>query len=207
MTPIYHLTSIVNLPSIVEYACLLCDRIVDERKLNTQSIAYDHIKERRGRWNVPCGPGGVVADYVPFFFGPKPPMLYTLAQGNVPGFGGTQADISYLVASAEGVQESGIEFVFTDGHAVMAVSNFYTDLGDLVKVDWEVVQGAWWNDTAEHPDRKRRRQAEFLVHFCLPWRLIHEIAVKTDTAAARVAKAVAGVEHRPAVVVRRDWYY
>lgn len=41
----------------------------------------------------------------------------------------------------------------------------------------------YWNDTPEDGDRKRRRQAEFLVYTSLPWRLIEEIGVISRKAA------------------------
>jgi hypothetical protein len=38
---------------------------------------------------------------------------------------------------------------------------------------------AWyWNDTPDDPDRKRRRQAEFLVHGALPWDSVEFLAVR-----------------------------
>ena len=40
------------------------------------------------------------ADYVPFYFGPKSPMLYAIKQGKVEGYQG-QREIVYLVAAAE----------------------------------------------------------------------------------------------------------
>ncbi len=164
MTYIYHITSISNLPSILNAGCLYCDRIVMERNLAHVGIAYQHIKDRRSRKKVPCSPGGAVADYVPFYFAPRSPMLYVIHKGGVEGYQDGQTPILHLVSSVEAVQEAGIPFVFTDGHADMAISRFYTDLRDLNKVEWIIMKDVYWNDSFEDGDRKRRRQAEFLVH-------------------------------------------
>jgi hypothetical protein len=48
------------------------------------------------------------------------------------------------------------------------LTDFYDDLNDLKEVDWNVMTLRIWKDTNDDPDRKRRRQAEFLVyHFSI----------------------------------------
>lgn len=77
------------------------------------------IKGRRGTRPVPVEPGGVVADYVPFYFAPRSPMMSSIAHGNVPGYTGGTAKIVYLVTSVERLQELGLEVLFTDRNAVL----------------------------------------------------------------------------------------
>lgn len=59
----------------------------------------------------------------------------------------------------------------------MSLSEYFTGLPELNRVDWPLMQETYWNDTQQDPDRKRRRQAEFLVYKYLPWELITEIVV------------------------------
>lgn len=134
-------------------------------------------------------------------------MLYTIKQGNVQGYEGGQEPIIYLVTEAETVAAAGRAFVFTEGHAVIEFSRFFTHLGDLDQVDWDVMRSRYWYDTNEYPDRKRRRQAEFLVHRSVPWPLIREIGVRTDAIAQRVSQSIQFSQHVPLVTVRSDWYY
>jgi hypothetical protein len=82
--PIYHITPIDNLPGIIKEGGLFCDR--DAKKIKFVSIGHKDIKERRIRKRVPLGRGGVLADYVPFYFAPRSPMLYTINRGNVEGY-------------------------------------------------------------------------------------------------------------------------
>ncbi len=164
MTAIYHITHLRNLPNIINDGGLWCDQVVMQRKLAYVSIAHQHIKDRRARKAVPGAPGGKLADYVPFYFAPRSPMLYAINMGNVQDYADGQRPIVHLVSSAEAVQVAGLPFTFTDGHAEMDISRFFTDLHDLDKVDWEMMQAKYWNDTLQDGDRKRRRQAEFLVH-------------------------------------------
>lgn len=98
-------------------------------------------------------------------------MLYAIHKGNVQTYTEGQKPILHLVSSAEVVQEAGLAFTFTDGHAEMDISTFFTDLNDLEKIDWDIMQSRYWYDTLKDGDRKRRRQAEFLVHSFFPWRL------------------------------------
>ena len=90
-------------------------------------------------------------------------MLYAIKMGNVEGCSASQTDIIYLVSSAEAIKTAKIGFVFTDGHGIMELSEFYDDLSKLTEIDWDIMKEKYWRDTYEDPDRKRRRQAELLT--------------------------------------------
>lgn len=206
MTPIYHITHIRNLPSILEQGGLWCDGEAARQRLCTVAIAHDHIKHRRANRRVPLGPGGSLADYVPFYFAPRSPMLYAICQGAVEGYGGGQENVLHLVSSAERIAQEGLRFAYTEGHAVMAPSEFYDDLKDLGRIDWPLMRSRYWFDTDEDPDRKRRRQAEFLVHRFAPLPCLLEIGVMTEPVAQRVSE-ILGRDSALGAKVRRNWYY
>jgi hypothetical protein len=111
------------------------------------------------------------------------------------------------VASAESVLQSGLAFVFTDGHAEMDISHFYRDLHNLNKIDWNIMQSRYWNDTNEDGDRKRRRQAEFLVHEFVPLSLVERIGTINQTTARQTATLLADFQPKPTVQVHPAWYY
>ena len=102
---------------------------------------------------------------------------------------------------------AGHAWVFTDGHADMAISRFFTDLSELAQIDWAIMRETYWHDTRDDGDRKRRRQAEFLAYGFLPWSLITEIGVMTARMAQDVKAILRTSAHQPEVVVRREWYY
>ena len=54
---------------------------------------------------------------------------------------------------------------------------------------------------------KEGKQAEFLVHHEFPWRLVRRIGVWARGVAQQVADATRGLDHRPVVEIRRDWYF
>jgi hypothetical protein len=135
-------------------------------------------------------------------------MLYAIRGGFVEGYSDGQDPILHLEASVEAVVRTGLAFAFTDGHAELAVTDYFDDLTKLSeKVDWDVMRSEYWNDTADQPDRKRKRQAEFLVHHFAPWTLVHRIGVKTVAVKQEVEAILAASAHRPEVEVRGDWYY
>lgn len=206
-TRIFHITHVDNLASIMRAGGLLCFNALRRAGMRWVSIAYPQIQRRRAVKAVPCDPGGPIHDYVPFFLAPRPPMLYAIHTGQVAGCPQGQAPVIYLVSTAQAVQAAGLRFLFTDGHALHQLTEFYDDLAHLDRVDWLVLRSRSWYDTPQDPDRKRRRQAEFLVHHACPWRLIQEIGVIDAAMQERVAQEIAHYRHKPAVTICREWYY
>ena len=215
MTPIYHITHVLNLPAILAEDGLLCDAEAERRALCAKSIAYDTIKERRKRRRVetlhghPVAAGGVVADYVPFYFANRTPMLGAIHKGRVPSYQDGQRDVIYLVASIEAVAAAVPHWCFTNGHAVEAVTDFYASLQDLNRVDWAAVRTWKWGGKwlLADPDVGRKKQAEFLVYGRFPWSLFHSIGVIDAAMAERVRVALGDAAHKPRVTIETNWYY
>jgi len=206
-TKIYHITHVRNLPQIIAEGGLCCDNERQRRALESIGIAHQHIKNRRARRPIPVGPGGTLADYVPFYFAPHSPMLFAIHKGQVVGYQGGQGEVVHLCTMAEDIAAAGLSFVFSEGHAEMAISDFFSDLGDLDRVDWYVMRATFWNDTAADGDRKRRRQAEFLVHGFVPWARIAAIGVMNQATAGLANEALRGAAHKPEILLRPRWYY
>lgn len=136
------------------------------------------VNSSRSVTTIPCGPQGSIHDYVPFYFGPLSPMLYRLHNNNVLGHTTGQQDIIYLVTSVQHVQTQSLRYVFSDGHGLARFTSWFDDLNQLSQVDWNVVNQRYWADTLEDPDKKRRKQAEFLVYQFIPWNTILGIVVQ-----------------------------
>jgi hypothetical protein len=169
------------------------------------NIAHMHIKERRLNRAVPSGPKGTVGEYVPFYFAPRSPMLYVISRGGVEGYSDGQEPVIYLCSTAEAVEKAGLRWVFTEGHADMDFTDFFDDLRDLGKIDWNLMSAKYWHDTNDDPDRKRRRQAEFLVYEFLPWELVSYIGVYDHSVARTLGEMISGGS--PEVGIQRGWYY
>jgi hypothetical protein len=203
MTPIYHITHVKNLRQIIAEGGLHCDLRAQEVK--SVNIGHRHIKGRRLNRPVPIGPKGAVGEYVPFYFAPRSPMLFVISRGGVDGYNEGQRPVVYLQSTAETVSGAGLRWVFTEGHADMQFTDFFHDLKDLTKIDWNLMGAKYWNDTNDDPDRKRRRQAEFLVHNFFPWDLVSCVGVYDRSIAEAVGEIIGG--KIPPVEIKQGWYY
>ena len=203
---LFHITHRENLPSIAQSGALLSWNELKRQGLEPRSIAYAHLQERRHQKVVSVAPGGDLHDYVPWQFAARPPMLLALASGALEKtlF---QDDIVHLMTTVERVQREGASFVFCDGHPLADLTVFSGDLARLpTQLDWETLQARRWNNTEADPDRKRRRQAEFLVQKSVSWNVVRGLAVRTEAARRDVEELLQGVPC-PKIAVIPDWYY
>lgn len=204
--PIYHFTHGSNLRPVLGAGAIRAHALAGDETVT--DIAEPGIKAKRAIKAVPCDPGSCVGNYVPFYFAPRSPMLYSISRDNVTGVDPDQAPIVYLVSSTERVTGSGLPFAFSDGNAATAITEFSNDIGVLAAmVDWPLMEETYWRNTLEDGDRVRRRMAEFLVLDALPLSLVEEVAVFDVRIEARVREILheAGVD--VPVAVRRDWYF
>jgi hypothetical protein len=109
--------------------------------------------------------GRNLSEYIPFYFGPRTPMLYVIQNGFNAVAATPAENIVYCVTSIQKIIELGLDYIFSDGHAVDRLSTQYTpkdieDIEDLV--DFNAVKAKYWRDD-DDLDLKRRKEAEFLV--------------------------------------------
>ncbi|MEV4625736.1 DUF4433 domain-containing protein [Micromonospora sp. NPDC049523] len=208
---IMHFTHIDNFPSILSAGKLVADSAVRSRLITDVGAA--DIKASRRRRTVPCAPGGVVADYVPFYFAPRSPMMYRIAcehrDGRSDRYPGGDDPLIYLVSSVDKIAAAGATWVASDGNCAAHLTRFtpmIRDLDDLV--DWPLMRERIWKDVPEDQDRVRRRMAEFLVHREVPLSLITGYAVRTEDRKTELEHALrtTGIIDRY-VAVRPGWYY
>ena len=207
MTSIYHITHLDNLPDLLARREILSDGLIQAAGLKPRCIAHGNIKLRRSNTPVTTCRGGNVSDYVPFYFCPRSPMLYSVHGGFVEGYPGGQSQVMHLVLDAEAIVATGEPCCHTDGHAAMQPLSFYNGVSELGKLDWAVIQDMYWRNTMEDNDRKRRKQAEFLAWQRVPWTQVSRIGVIDATMVELVTRQLAGANHRPIVEIHRDWYY
>jgi hypothetical protein len=208
-TPIYRFIHVENLPICLDRGGIYAPNFEPENGLIYKTIHNLEIQHHRLVTPIPCGPCGVIHDYVPFYFGYLSPMLLQLHTNRVAGYKGGQGPIIYLESTAQTVEESTAGFVFSDGHGIARYTEWFDNLAHLDKVDWDMVYERYWKDTMEDMDRQRRKQAEFLVHRFCDWSLIQEISVMDVGMKERVEGILNTYppEMSRNVKVRRDWYY
>ncbi len=208
-TPIYRIIQVDNLSTYLQRGMIHAGNHVPNDGLLFITNHNEEIQAKRRVRQISCGLGGVIHDYTPFYFGYLSPMLLQLKTGRVPGYDKGQKAMIYLVSSAQIVQNSGASFVFSDGQGIATITQWYDDLNDLDKVDWNVINERYWTDNLDDGDRKRRKQAEFLIHNYCDWSLIQEIGVISNSVKAEVEKILNQYPqniHCP-INVHRNWYY
>jgi hypothetical protein len=198
--PIFHITHVANLASILREGGLWCDAQRITRGLGHTNIGHLHIKQRRLSRPVRTRTGGTLGDYVPFNFCPRSVMLYVVHRGHQ-DYNGGQENIVHLVSSVQLAVGLGTPWAFTDRHAELAHALHFDDLHKLDEVPWHVMGLPYWSEVREE------RQAEFLVHQFFPWTAVAGIAVMTPATAARVQQIIGVAAHRPPVTIEPGWYY
>jgi len=166
-------------------------------------IGNQELIAKRTSRPVPCGPGGTLSDYVPFYFTPYTPMLYNIKTGRgVPKQ--PVADIIILVSSLRYLAEKGVPFVFTDRHAYLRTAQFSDDLADLDRIIWPTLQIRDFKK--DDVDKFEKYQAEALVHKRVPVDALLGIVCYTDE--LRVAVQTEADKRRVEikVVAQPKWY-
>ncbi|MBP0614084.1 type II toxin-antitoxin system toxin DNA ADP-ribosyl transferase DarT [Jiella mangrovi] len=183
-----------------------CDNS-DIRDPNYVSIGNAELIGKRRNHPVPCPPGGMLSDYVPFYFTPFSPMLYNIKTG----YGGirrrSNSEIVIAVSSLLDLQALGMPFVFTDRHAYLQMARYFTDLSDLTEIDWTILRNRDFKRDPDDPGKFERYQAEALVHRNMPCKALAGIMCYDDETVAGVQRMVdlGGLKMR--VVKSPNWYF
>tara|TARA_Y100001933_G_C18994021_1_gene561747 strand:+ start:410 stop:1060 length:651 start_codon:yes stop_codon:yes gene_type:complete len=170
-------------------------------------IGNPELIDRRSRREVPVLPGGVLNDYIPFYFTPFSPMMYNIYTGRGGVARMPNADIVILVSSLRQVAELDLPFVFTDRHAYTMTANYFNDLDGLSEIDWPLLQQRNFQRDPNDPEAFERYQAEALIHQHMPVRAIGGAICYTEGVQAELQQVAtaAGIDFN--VFCRKDWYF
>ena len=163
---LYRITHTDNLPHILRHGFTTAaspNADPDFRAIGDQSL----IGVRKDL-EVPIEPGGNFSEYVPFYMGPRSPMLYQIATGYEGVEKIPQGEIVYIVVNHDCIEKKGLEYVFTDGHARHTMTQFFNSPENFEQLDWDTIYAKRWSNIPEDPDRQRRKQAEYLVKGYVP---------------------------------------
>jgi len=203
---LYRITHIDNLDYILKSGKLTCPSHVDCDP-NYIGIGDTTLIGNRSSKQINIEPKGDFTDYVAFYFGARSPMLYAIQKG----FNGVTKrnpqEIIYLVTDFENIKVNNCKYVFTDGHGYHSMSQFFNNEDGLAEVDWNAVKLIRWTDTEDDPDRKRRKQAEFLVFKELPLSALIGSVVYSEDAKNTVLTKFSKHDFNFTVVVKPNLYY
>jgi ssDNA thymidine ADP-ribosyltransferase, DarT len=173
---------------------------------NFRNIGNLDLIDKRSRRVVSVGPGGTLSDYVPFYFTPFSIMMYNIYTGynvrQVPN-----GEIVILVSSLHRVAELGIPFVFTNQHAYPPMAEYFTDLEDLDKVDWDLLNRRDFRHDPDDPAKKERYQAEALIWKHLPVDALIAICCYTAELDECIKRELAQRQMKLQTNVQRNWFF
>ena len=211
---IYHIVHQDRLTSIIANRQLVCDAEIQRRQQSDPNkalgtaIGYSHIKQRRlTELTLPSYPDLYVGQCVPFYFCPRPVMLYVIHKN-------TSQQLSYsegqtpivhleadLHATVKWADAAGLRWAFTLSNAGATYFEDRTDLAQLDELRWAAIQARSWQS---HKDQK---QAEFLVEKSFSWHLVDKIGVASEQVLKYVNERLLQADHKPTVEIASNWYY
>ncbi len=158
---LYRMTHIENIPHILQHG------ITHSTSANANPdfvpIGDGSLIATRNKFLL--NNGRLLGDYIPFYFAVRTPMLYVVQNGFNMVSPTPAENIVYCVCSVQKIIDLNLNFVFTDGHAVDGFSSQYTatDIQNIHTIlDMNAIKYKYWRDENDL-DRKRRKEAEFLV--------------------------------------------
>ena len=197
---LYRMTHIENIPHILKQG--ITHVASDNKNKDYKPIGDGGLISRRNTFSL--GNGQTLGDYIPFYFGSRMPMLYVIQKG----FNGVTSlnpeQIVYCVSSVQKIIDLDSDFLFTDGHAVDALSNLYTkaDAPNIsTLLDFAAIKAEWWNADL---DLKRRKEAEFLIKNDIPSEAIIGYGVYNEAAQKQLISKGIPIEK---IVIRPNFYF
>lgn len=170
------------------------------------NIGNPDLISKRVLRKVPHGPGGTLADYVPFYFTPFSVMMKNIQSG-----WGVQKrlneEIVILVSSLYHAQSLGLPFIFTDAHAYPDWTGYYTELEHLDRIDWRLLQHRDFKRDPDDPRKMERYQAEALIHRHVPVAGLLGIVCYNEAVKRRLDQEVRQRQLNLPVHVRPGWYF
>jgi len=200
------MTHVGNIPHILK------NGITHQNSINSNkayiSIGYHSLISKRE--SLVLANGKKLGSYIPFYFGPRMPMLYVIMLGtnsikyDIKPV--SSEDIIYCITSVEQILNNGLRFVFSDGHALSELTEFFNEahvdnINDLI--DKIAINAQYWRDENDL-DLKRRKEAEFLIEEDVPIIAILGFAVYNETAKQKLIDCGIG-ENR--IAVKPAYYF
>ena len=135
---LYHMTSMENLESILQYG-LLSHFSAYNFKFNKKDISNSSVQDKRL----------LLHDFVPLYFNPRNPMMFSQKDNQ---------NIIVLEIDKNILLNSNVKF--TDGNAASKDTLFFTDLVNLKRLNWDCINSDYWS---HFEDGKRIMCSEVLV--------------------------------------------
>lgn len=169
-------------------------------------IGNPELIDKRATHPVPIAPAGMLNDYVPFYFTPFSVMMKNIHSGRGVKQRSNE-EIVILVSSLHHIHKEGLPFLFTDMHAYYSWADYYSDLADLNKVDWPLLQSRNFKRDPDDPAKFERYQAEALIYQHCPISGLLGMICYTDETRLQLEHQIGERGLSLDVYARREWYF
>ena len=171
------------------------------------AIGNQDLIQDRSTHAVPVPHGGLLADYIPFYFTPYSPMLLNIVTGrNVQRR--PRSDIVILVSSIPKVEEAGVPYLFTDRHARLINATFSDRKDNLATmIRWDLLQTRNVKKDPEDPEKSELYQAEALIHRHLPVEALLGVVAYDDAVKDKIQALVTDRELELGIHSRPTWFF
>jgi hypothetical protein len=181
---LFRMTHVDNIPHILQHGITH----VNSANANPDFVPIGDGGLINARNNFILNNGRRLGEYIPFYFGERTPMLYVMQKG-FNGLTPTPAEnIIYCVTSVAQIINHGLDFIFTNGHAIDLFTTQYTpaDVENIDNIiDMKAIRSNYWKDENDL-DKKRRKEAEFLVMGDININAVIAFVVFNDSAKKRL---------------------
>ena len=175
---------------------------------NFEPIGNPDLIVKRNTRAVAIGPGGVLSDYIPFYFTPYSIMLFNIKTGYVGVKKIPNEEIAIFVSSLHELVRRDIRFLFTNQHAYPVIAEYFDDLARLDRIDCNILQNRdFKHDPVNDPGKKERYQAEALIHRYLPIDALIGISCYNAQVEATLKRELEARELNLQTIVKPTWYF
>jgi hypothetical protein len=203
---LFRITHVANLPWLLKNGLHCANGAVSDP--NFVPIGNPDLIDKRTWRQVPVPPGGTLADYVPFYFTPKSPMLLNIKTGFRGITPRQNEEIVILVSSCQMMITEGVSMLFTDRHAYTATAVWSADPADLAgMIDWDILRRHDFARDDLYPGKMERYQAEALAHRHVPPSAILGLGCLCEAVKQAVDGQVRMAGLALKVFVRPGWYF
>jgi hypothetical protein len=183
-------------------------RLWNQRRPELRRDREPDLIDKRTRRQAPLPPGGTLADYVPFYFTPKSPMLLNIKTGYKGITRRANEEVAILVSSCEAMRNEGVVMLFTDRHAYTATAKWSGEPANLAEmIDWDIIGRHDFAGDDRYPDKMERYQAEALAHRHVPPGALLGIGCAAASVGKFVEAQIAAASLSLKVFVRPGWYF
>jgi hypothetical protein len=173
---------------------------------NFVSIGSSDIIGKRASRTVEVDPGGLLVNYVPFYFTPCTPMLYNIVTGRNGVQQRARSEVVVLVSSFDRVEALEIPIVVADRNATLMSTNMKAGRELLGELPWDAWRSHDFRRDQNDPEPFERYQAEALVYRHLPPAGLLSIITYDADSQAAVSQQVSDSGLSIPTHVRSYWY-